>query len=150
MLYCTFFESSDLYNILGSLARVILGYRANTYLYFKHETANRWYGTGEKISMVEEILVDAEFPEIQQFFDDEHVAQLRNAFFHSLYSLYDNQFHLEEVEPYYRNGVGTSTFNLDTFIFPRIEKVIIFFHAFKDEFIGRFDSYKEPKNVWGA
>lgn len=61
LIYSTFFESSDLYNIIGSLARITMGYRSSPYLYFKHASADRWFGTGEKVSMIEEVLTDAGF-----------------------------------------------------------------------------------------
>jgi len=88
LLYSAFFESSDLYNILGSLARIQLGYKASSYLFFKHERSNRWLGIGEKFSMVQELLMDSGNNDIQKFFENIFVVELRNSFIHSFILLH--------------------------------------------------------------
>lgn len=149
LIYSTFFESSDLYNILGSLARITLGFRSSPYLYFKKGNFERWYGTGEKISMVEEVLIDAGFSEIQQFFILNHHKSLRNAFFHSSYSFEDGFLLLQDVEPVYIDSVGSMMFSSEEFLFPRIASILLFFTTFKTEFISRYNSYKANKMVKG-
>ena len=58
LLYSTFFENSDFYNILGSLCNISLGYRESTYFFCKTRRQDRLLGTGEKINLVVEILND--------------------------------------------------------------------------------------------
>jgi len=55
LIYSTFFESSDLYNIIGSLCRIKLGYRSSSYLFFKTKKQEQLLGTGEKIGMITDI-----------------------------------------------------------------------------------------------
>lgn len=109
MIYCTFFESSELYTIIGNLSRVVLGYRATPYLYWKHERANRWFGTAEKVSMVEEILIDSGFDEIQKFFPETHFEQIRHAFFHSTYAFDEDVYIMHEVELLYIDNIGRNS-----------------------------------------
>jgi hypothetical protein len=149
LLYSTFFESSDLYNILGSLSRIILGYRSAPYLYFKHPKADRWYGTSEKISMVNEILVDSGFKEMEHFFESIHHKQIRNTFFHSAYSLEEDEYHLHDSDSVIIDGVGHPMVSISEFLVPNINKVIEFFVAFKTEFFSHFKSYKTNKIVEG-
>ena len=149
MIYSTFFESSDLYNILGSLARIILGYRSSPYLYFKKGNFERWYGTSEKISMVEEVLIDSGFPEIQEFFYNNHHKSLRNAFFHSSYSFEQGEIILHDVEPIFINNLGSMTFSIEEFLLPRFTNVLGFFKSFKEAFLSHFGSYKKSKIIKG-
>lgn len=149
LIYSTFFESSDLYNILGSLARITLGFRSSPYLYFKKGNFERWYGTGEKISMIEEVLIDSGFSDIQKFFILNHHKSLRNAFFHSSYSFEDGFLLLQDVEPVYIDSVGSMMFSSEEFLLPRIASILLFFTTFKAEFINHFASYKANKMVKG-
>ncbi len=149
LLYSTFFESSDLYNILGSLSRVVLGFRSAPYLYFKHPKADRWYSTSEKISRVNGILIDSGFSELEQFFTSIHHKQIRNTFFHSAYSLEEDEYHLHDSDPVIIDGVGHPMVSISTFLLPNINKVIEFFDAFKAKFFNHYQSYKTNKSVKG-
>ena len=149
LIYSTFFESSDLYNILGSLSRISLGFRSSPYLYFKKGNFERWYGTGEKISMIEEVLIDSGFSDIQEFFINNHHKSLRNAFFHSSYSFEDGFLLLQDVEPVYIDSVGSMMFSPEEFLFPKIASVLLFYTTFKMEFLNHFTSYKTNKKIKG-
>lgn len=61
----------------------------------------------------------------------------------------DEEYILYDSEPVYIDGVGQSSFNIEAFLYPRIENVIIFFNAFKSLYLNSFDSYKEDKMVNG-
>jgi hypothetical protein len=149
LIYSTFFESSDLYNILGSLGRVSLGFRSSSYLYFKKGNFERWYGTGEKISMIEEVLIDSGFSEIQDFFTLNHHKSLRNAFFHSSYSFEDKFLLLHDVEPIYIDNLGSKMFSIEEFLFPRVGSILMFFNLFSKEFNNHYTSYISNKIVKG-
>jgi len=149
MIYCTFFESSDLYTMLGNLARVVLGHRATPYLYWKHEKANRWFGTAEKISMVEEVLIDSGFEDIQKFFQANHFEQIRHAFFHSTYAFDDDDYVMHDVKTLYIDNFGHPTLSISSFIFPRVEAVLDFFHSFKEILDTHIKSYITDKMVQG-
>ena len=150
LLYSTFFESSDLYAILGNLARTKLGWRTSPYLYWKHAKADRWYGTAEKVSLVCGLLTDAGYQSIEQFFIDNHHKELRNTFFHSTYSLEEDDYLLHDSEPIYIEQVGHVLLSIDNFIIPRIDRVITFFESFKRAYNEAFVSYKTNKTVLGA
>jgi hypothetical protein len=149
LLYSTFFESSDLYNIIGSLCRITLGLRSSSYLFFKHDSADRWYGTGEKIGLINDLLIDSGFNEIQIFFEQIHHKELRNTFFHSSYSLEDDEYILHDSEPIFINRVGHSSLSISNFINPRINAVLEFYNSFKDNYINHSNSYKTEKIVRG-
>src|SRR5436305_1702021 len=83
LLYSTFFENSDFYNIIGSLCRIKLGYKGSSYLFWKTRKYERYLGIGEKQGFLIELLEDAGKQNIIAFFTDNHVAEIRNSFFHS-------------------------------------------------------------------
>src|SRR5919202_5184399 len=59
LLYSTFFENSDFYNIIGSLCKVKLGYRGSSYLFWKTRKYERVLGIVEKQEFLLELLFDA-------------------------------------------------------------------------------------------
>lgn len=149
MTYATFFEPADLYIILGNLSRIVLGHQATPYLYWNHEKSNRWMSAAAQISLVDEILIDSGFGEIEKFFRENHFEQIRHAFFHSTYAFDGDDYIMHDVEPLYINFVGHSNVSLTEFIFPRVETILEFFHSFRETFIEHFNSYRENKIVQG-
>ncbi len=147
LLYSTFFENSDFYNILGSLCKVKLGYKGSSYLFWKTKKYERLLGIGEKQDFLLELLDDAGKPNIISFFQDNHFKQIRNTFFHSAYSLGDDEYILHDSESIVINGVGQSYFNISEFLNPKVENVIIFFDAFKKLYLDSFASYQADKEV---
>lgn len=145
LTYSTFFELGNLYQILGNLARITMGYRTIPHLYWRHEKANRWNGAAEKISLIEEILIDAGFEELQKFFKENHYEQIRHAFFHSTYCFDNDEYILNEVETLYIDYLGHHSLSLTNFIFPRVELILEVFHCFKDLFTSNIKSYS--KNI---
>lgn len=147
LIYSTFFELRDLYLILGNLARITAGYRTIPHLYWRHERANRWIGAAAKISLIEEILIDTGFEELQTFFKENHYEQIRHAFFHSTYAFDNDEYVLNEVETLYIDYLGHHSLSLTNFIFPRVELILEVFHCFKDLFTSYIKSYSENKTL---
>ncbi|MGD1893334.1 MAG: hypothetical protein ACFB15_22435 [Cyclobacteriaceae bacterium] len=147
LLYSTFFENSDFYNILGSLCKIKLGYKGSSYLFWKTRKYERLLGIGEKKDFLLELLEDAEKQNIISFFIENHFKEIRNTFFHSAYSLSDEDYILHDSEPIFINRVGQSHFNVNEFLYPKIENVIQFFDAFKQSYLNSFASYKADKEV---
>lgn len=147
LLYCTFFENSDFYNILGSLSKIKLGYKGSSYLFWKTKKYERLLGIGEKQDFLLELLDDAGKPNIISFFEDTHFKEIRNTFFHSAYSLSDDEYILHDSEPIQIGGVGHSYFSTTEFLYPKIESVIIFFDKFKKLYLESFASYQTDKEV---
>lgn len=148
LLYSTFFENSDFYNILGSLCKIKLGYKGSSYLFWKTKKYERLLGIGEKQDFLLELLEDAGKQNIISFFTDNHFKEIRNTFFHSAYSLSDDQeYILHDSEPIWIDGVGQSSFNVEDFLYPKIENIIQFFNAFKKFYLDSFLSYQTNKEV---
>ncbi len=149
LIYSTFFESSDLYNIIGSLCRIKLGYRSSSYLFFKTKKQERLLGTGEKIGMITELLVDSGNNEIFKFLNENHYKEIRNTYFHSAYTLVDDHYQLFDSEPIIIDGVGRYYFDIKEFLLPKISNILEFFNQFKELFLNHFASYTEDKVVQG-
>lgn len=149
LLYSTFFENSDFYNIIGSLCNIIMGYRGSSFLYWKTKKLERLLGTGEKIELVSEKLADCGKNSILSFFEDNHFQSIRNSFFHSAYSLSGNTYILHDTEPLIIHGIERSSFEVNEFLYPKIENIIRFFEAFKRLYTDSFFSYKDEKVIKG-
>lgn len=149
LIYSTFFESSDFYNIIGSLCRIQLGYRSSSYLFFKTTKFERLLGTGEKIGMISELLEDSGNKEILSFFNENHFKEIRNTFFHSAYTLIDDHYQLFDSESIVIDGIGKNYFDINEFLLPKISNIIEFFDQFKECFLSHFASYQVNKRVEG-
>lgn len=148
LLYSTFFENSDFYNILGSLCKIKLGYKGSSYLFWKTKKYERLLGIGEKQDFLLELLEDAGKQNIISFFIDNHFKEIRNSFFHSAYSLSnDQEYILHDSEPIWIGGIGQSSFKVEDFLYPKIESIIQFFDAFKKLYLDSFLSYQADKEV---
>lgn len=148
LIYSTFFENSDFYNIIGSLCRIKLGYKGSSFLFWKTRKYERLLGIGEKQDFLLELLNDANKLTLISFFEQNHFKEIRNTFFHSAYALSEQEYILHDSHPIEINGIGQS-FNVEEFFYPKIENVIEFFDTFKKLYLDSFDSYKEDKQVEG-
>lgn len=149
LLYSTFFENSDFYNIIGSLCKVKTGYKGSSYLFWKTKKYERLLGIGEKQDILLELLNEAGKANIIDFFKQNHFKEIRNSFFHSAYALSEDEYTLHDTEPIYIEGLGQSSFNVDGFFYPKVDNVIIFFDTFKDLYLSSFASYSVDKLVKG-
>ncbi|MCG2610653.1 hypothetical protein LZZ90_03945 [Flavobacterium sp. SM15] len=149
LIYSTFFESSDFYNIIGSLCRIEMGFRSSSYLFFKTKKYERLLGTGEKIGMISELLEDSGNDKILSFFSENHFKEIRNTFFHSAYTIIGEDYQLFDSEPIVIDGIGRRYFDINEFLLPKISNVLEFFYQFKECFFSHFASYKENKVVNG-
>jgi hypothetical protein len=149
LLYSTFFENSDFYNIIGSLCKIKTGYKGSSYLFWKTKKYERLLGIGEKQDILLELLHEAQKPNIIDFFKQNHFKEIRNTFFHSAYALSENDYILHDTEPIYIDGVGQYSFDVNTFFYPKVDKVIVFFDTFKGLYLNAFASYTADKEVKG-
>jgi hypothetical protein len=149
MLYCTFFEGSEFYNIIGSLCRIKTGFKGSSYLFWKTRKYERLLWVGEKHDFLTELFDDAGKNHLIDFFSETFYKEIRNTFFHSAYSLDDENYYLHDSEPVFINGVGQSQFELKTFLYPKIDNVILLFDAFKKKYFDSLNSYTEDKKVIG-
>ena len=72
LLYSTFFENSDFYNIIGSLCKIKLGYKGSSYLFWKTKKYERLLGIIEKQDFLVELLDDAGKQNIISLFYENH------------------------------------------------------------------------------
>ena len=147
LLYSTFYENSDFYNIIGSLCKIKLGYKGSSYLFWKTKKYERLLGIGEKQDYLLELLDDAGKPNIISFFQNNHFKEIRNTFFHSAYSLSDEEYNLHDSDAIVIDGVGRYYFDVAEFFYPKVENVIAFFDAFKKLYLESFASYQSDKEV---
>jgi len=146
LLYSTFFENSDFYNIIGNLCRSILGMRATSYLFWKTKKYDRLLGIGEKQDFLIEFLTDTGKNHIIEFLQTNHYPSIRNSFFHSSYSIYKDEFILHDAEINI-SGVIYQSFNIPQFFYPLVDNVIAFFVAFQNNYLEHFHSYQEDKPI---
>ncbi|MCU0321861.1 MAG: hypothetical protein MUE72_05550 [Chitinophagaceae bacterium] len=149
LLYSTFFENSDFYNILGSLCKNSLGFGGSSYLFWKTKKQDRLLGTGEKIRMVTELLSDCSYQNIIDFFSTTHYEQIRNTFFHSAYSIVEDNYILFDSDSIILEGVKREYVSISNFLFPLIDNVILFFDKFKQCYLSSFSNYETDISVKG-
>ncbi len=147
LFYSTFFENSDFYNILGSLCRIRLGFRASSYLFWKTRKLERLLGIGEKEEFILDLLADAGKRNLITFFKENHYPVIRNTFFHSAYSLDDDEYMIHDSGTIVIDGVGKDSFSLNSFFYPLVDNTISFFEAFRDLYRHHFKSYQVDKKI---
>ena len=150
LIYSIFFENSDLYNIIGSLCNIELGYKPSSYLFWKTNKYERLLGIGEKQEALFELLHDSNKHHIIQFFKENHIKEIRNTFFHSAYALSDEEYILHDSQPIVIENLGISSFNVEEFFYPKIENVLAFFNSFKELYLNAFSNYTADKEVIGS
>lgn len=149
LLYSTFFENSDFYNIIGSLCLNALNYGGSSRLFWKTKKHDRLLGTGEKIRAIKEKLSDCNYNDLIDFFENVHYEQIRNTFFHSAYGLNEGNYILFDSSPIKIGGVSHSRVSIDNFLIPLIDKVIAFFEKFKNSYLQSFQVYSKEINIKG-
>lgn len=149
LLYSTFFESSDFYNMIGSLCRIALGYKGSSYLFWKTRKYERLLGIGEKQDFLIELLADAGKEHIISFFTNKHFKEIRNTYFHAAYHLDEQHYYLHDSDPVVINHIGTSMIELEGFFYPLVNDVIQFFDEFKSLYQEHWMSYQADKPVPG-
>lgn len=149
LLYSTFFENSDFYNIIGSLCRIKLGYKGSSNLFWKTKKYERLLGINEKKDFLLELLDDADKTAIIDFFENTHVKEIRNTFFHSAYALQDETYVLFDSDPVLVNGILVSYLSVEDYLYPKINDVIEVFDCFKSLYTNHFSSYRKDKIVRG-
>ena len=148
LIYSMFFENSDFYNIIGSLCKVKLGYKGSSYLFWKTKN-NRLLGVSEKQEILIEILLDTNKNKLVGFFKNKFIKGIRNAFFHSAYSISQEDYIIHDSDPLIIDGFKINSININSFLFPLVDDVLIFFEEFKYLYISYFESYTENKIVKG-
>ena len=103
----------------------------------------------EKKDFLLELLYDADKTAIIDFFENTHVKEIRNTFFHSAYALQDETYVLFDSDPVLVNGILVSYLSVEDYLYPKINDVIEVFDCFKSLYTNHFSSYRKDKIVRG-
>jgi hypothetical protein len=147
-LYCHATEIDDFYDVIGNLLRVCKGerYSMSPFLGSLHPSGKDAKNPSSKVARILEWSNDLGFPEIGREFDFMMVRQVRNAFFHSDYTLHDNEFRIEHGEQILIGEVQTSVVPIE-WLAPKMEHGINLVLA-TIELISEFrHSYVQEKRV---
>lgn len=96
LLYCHATEMHDLYHIVGNMLRVCSGerYSLDCFAGVNHASGNAAKYPASKAARIKEWADAQGMNELGEMFSDMVVKEVRNAFFHSDYTLHDGQFHI--------------------------------------------------------
>jgi hypothetical protein len=149
-LYCHATEMHDLYHIVGNMLRVCSGerYSLNCFTGVNHPSGNDASYPPAKAARIKEWADAQGMNELGEMFSDMVVKEVRNAFFHSDYTLHDSHFHIAR-------GAGVVIENMIdqrvpmTWLAPRLELGINTALALVDLVIDSIQSYTEDKIVMG-
>lgn len=150
LLYCHITEMNDFYNIVANLLWILLGerYHIDPFYYKLYEDRRTIYSPESKVDRIIELSVKVGLSEIGDLYKYMLVKEVRNAFFHSDYALYENEFRII-------NGKGVTINNITSNAIPfewllkRIELTInvVLYLLYKiDEYR---KSYREEKVIKG-
>jgi hypothetical protein len=150
LLYCHIIEMDDLYSIVANLLWILLGerYHVDPFLYRLYPDGQAANNNQKKLERIKELSSKANNPLVGELFDFLLVKQVRNAFFHSDYTLYKDEFRIINGEGVEVNGVITRAIPFD-WLFPRIEAAINVILQLISLLMEYRRSYKEGKVVKG-
>ena len=150
MLYCHITEMNDFYKIVANLLWVLLGERYTMEPFF-----HKLYEDGQtvsypegKVRRIKELAIKANKPEIGNLYDFLLIKQVRNAFFHSDYTLFEDTFRIVKGQGINIDGIITSEIPLEWLI-RRIEVAINTALQLINLLLGYRKSYKNEKIVRG-
>ncbi|MFA6285157.1 MAG: hypothetical protein WC643_01345 [Parcubacteria group bacterium] len=108
-LYCHATEIDDIYIIISNLLRIIKGerYSIDYFRYVKDKNGNKVKYPHHKIDEIKNLAKDTDFEKIAETMDYFLVKEVRNAFYHSDYVLYKEEFNI-------RHGDGVLIENIIT------------------------------------
>jgi len=118
LLYCHITEMNDFYNIVANFLWILLGERYSIdpfwySLYSDRKTINSPEG---KVNRIKELSIKANKPTVGDLYEFLLVKQIRNAFFHADYTLYDQTFRIVSGEGINFEGVVTKEIPLEWLI----------------------------------
>jgi len=150
LLYCHITEMSDFYSIVANLLWVLLGerYHIDPFHYELYEDRKSIKSPESKVDRIIELSNKVGLPEIGSLYKYMLVKEIRNAFFHSDYTLYKNEFRIIKGKGITINNVTSHAIPLE-WIFKRVEltiNAVLYLLNIIDEYR---KSYREEKIVKG-
>jgi hypothetical protein len=126
LLYCHIFEMNELYNILGNLLRVSMGqgWKYIPDLYNRYNQTE--LSPTEKINRLKNLAEQCKFDELISEIEKLYNNRIRNAFFHSSYSLIEDDFCIVKGEGINIGKTTSNIGNIDGYLLPKINATIDF------------------------
>lgn len=126
-LYCHATEMDDLYDVIGNLLRVCQGERCSMapFVGVLHLSGKDAKTPSAKITRINEWGMHVGFPKIGETLQYMLVKQVRNAFFHSAYTIHKDQFRIKRGEWVTINNISSPSVPLE-WLAPRLELGINF------------------------
>lgn len=149
LLYCHIFEMDELYNIIGNLLRISIGLQQRYIpdLYNKHNQEP--LTPTDKLLRLRKIAKQCRFEELVNGINTLYSNKIRNAFFHSAYSLIEDDFCIVKGEGIKIGNLLHKVLSIDSFLIPKINSSINFIESFFALIDESKLQYKENKIVQG-
>jgi hypothetical protein len=148
-LYCHFFEMDELYRIIGNLVNIVNGGRFQAFL-FDDIDADDLYPL-EKITEIRKTAELCGFVQLMDCFDGVYSNQLRNAFFHSNYSVSEGNFvNTSRKHEIKIAGKTKYTLTIKDDLAPLLDGTITFAQHFFGEIRRAKHSYQQNKIIVGT
>src|ERR1700680_2342173 len=148
-VYCHILEMDVTYHIVANMLRTMLGDRYSLVPFVHQKTGNRMRYFSDKLKVIENLSKQASMPEVYAMFPSFVEPAIRNAFFHSNYTLYENEFGIVRGKGMNVGGIIPPAIPIQTEVAPRIDGALQFFQAFSMVWRGAIESYKENRVVKG-
>ena len=150
LIYCHITEMNDFYSITANLLRVLKGerYSINPFLYLLYEDRQTVTSPIGKVDRIKFLSQNTEMEEIGNIYDYMLIRQVRNAFFHSNFVLYNNEFRITQGEGVNIEGVIQSSIPLE-WLMPRIEFAVNLYLKLFSLIDEHIHSYNQDKRVSG-
>jgi hypothetical protein len=149
-LYCHATEMHDLYHIVGNMLRVCSGerYSLNCFAGVNHPSGHDANYPPSKAARIKEWADTQGMNELGGMFSDMVVKEVRNAFFHSDYTLHEGHFHIARGDGVMVGNVIDQRVPMK-WLAPRLELGINTALALVNLVIESIQSYTEDKIVMG-
>lgn len=148
-LYCHFFEMDELYRILGNLLRIANNLRFKPFLF--EDLSKDDLTPTEKINELKAMSITAGYTNLTDCFDELYSNKLRNSFFHSNYSIDENEYiNISNRHRIKLNGKTYHSLNVETELYPLVTACVNIANYFFDEISKSKMSYTSNKIVIGT
>jgi hypothetical protein len=144
-LYCHTTEMDSLYDVPMNLLRIVEGHRWSGSPFHRGSKAEPKYPS-EKVGLISAVATSVGHTELGDFYEWMLVRQVRNAFFHSDYSLLEGDFVIYRGEPVKIGNEINRVVPLDWLV-ARLEAGINLGLALIDRLTSRRETYKAPKTI---
>jgi len=148
-LYCHFFEMSEFYRTIGNLLYISKGDQYRVGLFATTGNNDPLQYPAGKIDALKKVAAETGHLDFMELFDHLFFKNLRNAFFHSDYSIVDGYFYPMGREPIITLPERKYSLEIDSFILPLVNGVIRIALCFFDLLETYRKSYRSVKVVQG-